>query len=94
MQSLFISIIFSPCKGGVNLQNKKLYLAVEISQLLVNQKCTYSETESILSLLIDEFKQQREELEYSTIDDYFNNQKCCNADRQVIKPLNHVDGYF
>lgn len=76
------------------MQNKKLYLTIEISQLLANQKCTYSETESILSLLTDEFKQQREELEYDTLDDYFNNRKCCNADNQLIKSLNYVDGYF
>lgn len=76
------------------MQNKKLYLAIEISQLLANQKCTYSETEAILSLLTDEFKQQREELEYNTIDDYFNNQKSCNVSNRIIKSLNHVDGYF
>ncbi len=76
------------------MQNKKLYLIVEISQLLANQKCTYSEAKSILSILTDEFKQQCEELEYNTLDDYFNNKKCCNAGNQVIKSLNHVDEYF
>lgn len=76
------------------MQNKKLYLAIEISQLLANQKCTYSEAESILSLLTDEFKQQREELEYNTIDDYFNNQKSCDVSNWVVDSLNHVDEYF
>ncbi len=75
------------------MQNKILYLSVEISQMLKNQKCTYSEVEQILALLIDEFKEQRNELEYATYDDYFNGQKTNHVDNYPIQALNHVDGF-
>lgn len=39
------------------MENKVLYLIVEISQLLKNQQCTYSEAKEILQPLIDEFTQ-------------------------------------
>lgn len=74
------------------MPDKVLYLTVEISQLLRNNQCTYAETERILDILTDEFKQQREELEYDTLKDYFTGHKTCHADTQVVQSLNHVDG--
>lgn len=74
------------------MPDKVLYLTVEISQMLKNNQCTYSEAERILDILTDGFKQQREELEYDTFDDYFVGHKVYNADNQVVQSLNHVDG--
>lgn len=73
--------------------SKILYLSVEISQMLKNHECTYSEVEEILALLTDEFKEQRNELEYATCDDYFNGNKTSYVDNDVIMALNHVDGF-
>ena len=75
------------------MQNKEMYLVIEISQILKNYECTYSEVEKILSVLNDEFKQQREELEYASYDDYFNRQKTKHVDNEVIQSLNHVNGF-
>lgn len=72
------------------MENKVLYLIVEISQLLKNQQCTYSEAKEILQSLIDEFTQQQEELEYATYDDFFANRKTYHANNDVVKALNHV----
>ena len=74
------------------MPDKILYLTVEISQMLKNNQCTYAEVERILDILTDEFKQQREELEYETLDDYFNQHKAYNANGVIIQSLNHVDG--
>ena len=76
-----------------NLQSKILYLSVEISQLLKNNQCTYAEAEELLFLLISEFREQRNELEYATYDDYFAKHKTKNVDNDVIKALNHVENF-
>lgn len=76
-----------------NSDKKKLYLFIEITQLLYKYKCTYQDTENIISLLSDEIKQQRDELEYNDIDDYVIKRKTYFADNDIIKPLNHVEQY-
>ena len=73
--------------------SKTLYLSVEISQMLKNHECTYSEVEEILALLTDEFKEQRNELEYATYDDYLSGNKTAHVDNDVVMTLNHVDGF-
>lgn len=73
--------------------SKKLWLAVEIFQLLYRYNCTYNEADEILKLITAEIKQQREDFEYDTIDEYFANTKSRRADHQIIQPLNHVDHY-
>ena len=73
------------------MPDKILYLTVEISQMLKNNQCTYAEVERILDILTDEFKQQYEELEYDTFDDYFAGHKTNYVDNQVVESLNHVD---
>lgn len=75
------------------MQNKIMYLSVEISQMLKNYKCTYSEAEQILSLLTAEFNKQRNELEYATYDDYFSGHKTSHVDNNVVMALNHVEGF-
>lgn len=75
------------------MPDKVLYLTIEISQMLRNNQCTYAETERILELLNDEFKQQRENLEYETLDDYIAGYKTNHVDNKVIQSLNHVDGF-
>lgn len=75
------------------MENKVLYLTVEISQLLKKHQCTYSETSEILQLLTDEFNQQQEELEYATYDDFFGNRKTYYAENDIVKQLNHVEGF-
>ncbi len=72
---------------------KRLYLTVEIIQLLHKHACTYAESEDILSIVQDELKQQREQYEYDTVDDFINGYKNRNADDVIIKPLNHVEGF-
>lgn len=73
--------------------SKTLYLSVEISQMLKKHKCTYSEVEEILALLTDELKEQRNELEYATYDDYFSGYKTNHVDNDVVMALNHVGGF-
>lgn len=73
--------------------SKKLYLVVEISQLLSKYNCTFSEAESILSLSLSEIRQQRENLEYNTTLDYTNGNKTKSADNEEIQPLQHIESY-
>lgn len=70
-----------------------MYLSVEISQMLKNNGCTYSEAEELLNLLADELKEQRNELEYATYDDYFSGHKTRHVDKDVVMALNHVEGF-
>lgn len=59
--------------------SKKLYLTVEISQLLHRYNCTYNETKEILKLVTDEINQQFEDL---------------NCDEtNIISPMKHIDPY-
>lgn len=77
-----------------NLPNfKELFLSVEISQLLHQHNCTYTETQEILQLLDDWIKQQRENMEYDTIDDLIFENKSRNIDDLIISPMNHVEPY-
>lgn len=73
--------------------SKKLFLTVEISQLLYKYSCTYNEADEILKLITDEIKQQREDKEYNTVDDFLKGTKNCCVDHEVIQPLNHVEPY-
>ena len=76
-----------------NIHSKILYLTIEITQLLKSYNCTYSEAERILELLDEIFKQQRENLEYDTLDNYFKGNKIKCANDIVIEQLNHVEDY-
>lgn len=78
----------------MNNVNKILYLIVEISQLLSKYNVTYNEAEEILKSLTSEFKQQREEKEYATYDDYFAKRKTYHADNDIVQQLNHVDEIY
>lgn len=73
--------------------SKKLYLVVEISQLLHKYNCTFNEADEILSLIADEIKQQRENNEYATTSDFTNGIKTRSVDNEIITPLNHVEPY-
>lgn len=68
-----------------------LYMVIEITQLLAKNNCTYAEVDRILDILQEEFKEQRFDLEYDSLDDYFNEHKCHDADNMTVKALNHVD---
>ena len=59
--------------------SKKLFLTVEISQLLYRYNCTYSEADEILKLITHEVTQQFEDLE-------------CDK-TAIIQPMNHVEPY-
>ena len=72
---------------------KILSVAVDISQLLCNNQCTYDETEEILQLLQSEIKHQRENYEYDTAKDFFNGDKTNCANDIIIKSLRHIDGF-
>lgn len=72
---------------------KVLSTAVDITQLLQQNNCTYNDAEKILNLVVAELKQQRENLEYDTFDDYFSRTKTIDVSNKVITALNHVDEY-
>lgn len=59
--------------------SKKLFLTVEISQLLYKYNCTFHEAKEILKLITNEINQQQEDRE------------CDETD--YIKPMNHVEPY-
>lgn len=59
--------------------SKKLFLTVEISQLLHKYQCTYAESEQILKLIDDEIRQQYIDFE-------------CNDD-DIVQQMNHVAPY-
>lgn len=77
----------------MNTNYKILSTVVDITQLLHENNCTYNESYKILQMITNELKQQQENIEYSTVDDYLDNNKIYNADNQVVTALNHVDGY-
>lgn len=72
---------------------KILSTAVDITQLLQQNNCTYNEATKILNLVTAELKQQQENLEYATFDDYFSGTKTADISDKVITALNHVDEY-
>lgn len=72
---------------------KVLSTVVDIAQLLHENNCTYDESYKILQMVTNELKQQQENIEYPTVDDYLDNNKIHNANNQVITALNHVNGY-
>lgn len=59
--------------------SKKLFLTVEISQLLYQYNCTYDEANDILKLITEEIMQQQKDL-------------CCDND-DIVKQMNHVKPY-
>lgn len=77
----------------MNTNYKILSTVVDITQLLHKNNCTYNESYKILQMVINELKQQQENIEYPTVDDYLSNHKTHNANNQVIAALNHIDGY-
>lgn len=72
---------------------KVLSTAIDITQLLQQNNCTYNEATKILNLVTAELKQQQENLEYATFDDYFLGTKTADANDKVVTALNHVDEY-
>lgn len=66
-------------------------LSIAISQLLAKYECTYNETEQILSMLTDEFRMQREKLEYRSIRDLMCDNKHYNASDDVIQELKFIE---
>jgi len=68
-------------------------LIIEITQLLNQHSCTYTDAETIITILNDTIKQQREELEYKSVDDFIKGERFYIADNDIIQPLNHVDGW-
>lgn len=74
--------------------DKNLYLVIEITQLLYKNNRTYDDVKKILDILQDEFKTQRECLEYDEVEDYLQGRKTADVSNKVIQSLNHVEGYF
>lgn len=72
---------------------KKLYLTVEISQLLHKYQCTYNEADGVLQLIEAEIRQQRDDLEYDTVNDYINGHKTNYTGDKIVQPLNHFEPY-
>lgn len=59
--------------------SKKLYLTVEISQLLYKYNCKFHEAKEILKLMMDEIHQQQADRECGEID--------------YIESMKHVEPY-
>lgn len=74
--------------------DKNLYLVIEITQLLYKNNRTYDDVKKILDILQDEFKTQRECLEYDDVDDYLQGRKTADVSNKIVQQLNHVEGYF
>ena len=74
--------------------DKNLYLVIEITQLLYKNNRTYDDVKKILDILQDEFKTQRECLEYDDVDNYLQGRKTADVSNKIVQPLNHVEGYF
>ena len=64
-----------------------------ISDVSLSNMKNPNESYKILQMVINELKQQQENIEYPTVDDYLSNHKTHNANNQVIAALNHIDGY-
>lgn len=60
-------------------------------QLLYKYGCTYNNAETILAIVINTIKQQREELEYNSIDNLRKGNKINCADNEIIRPLKHAN---
>lgn len=82
----------------MNTNNKKdaAWLCVEMSQLLEQYDCTYSEADKAIKLLTDYIKSKREELdleivfETKTIFRYVNHHR---SDDQRVESANHFSPY-
>lgn len=74
-------------------RNKTLWTLVEITQILNEQECTIDDAEKILHLLSSYIKQQREDIEYGSTDNYVSNRKIDNASNKIVEPMNHIDEY-
>lgn len=77
----------------IKTNHKKIKLSIAITQLLAKYECTFSETEHILSLLKDEFRMQRENIEYKNIDNLINGNKICCADDMLVSSLKFTPDY-
>lgn len=74
--------------------SKIFYNSIEITQLLHSAGCTYDEAEQILEITRKEFAQQREELEYNTVEDYLSGKKVKDAGNIIVQKLNHCEPYL
>ena len=74
-------------------RNRILWTLVEITQILNEQECTIDDAEKIIQLLSSYIKQQREDIEYGSTDNYILNRKINNASNKIIEAMNHTDGY-
>lgn len=82
----------SESRSSMFQNNKKiLSTAIDISQLLFNNQCTYFETEKVIALIQDELRLQRENIEYDSIDNLRKGNKINCADNEIIRPLKHVN---
>ena len=69
----------------MNTNYKILSTVVDITQLLHENNCTYNESYKILQMVTNELKQQQENIEYPTVDDYL----IIKHIMQIIKLLLH-----
>ena len=69
--------------------NQKLQIMTAITRLLYGSECTYKETIEMLSALLSHMKQMQTNIEYETVDDYYQNKKCCDASNMIITPFNY-----
>lgn len=74
--------------------SKIFYNSIEITQLLHATGCTYDEAEQILEITRKEFAQQREELEYDTVENYLTGKKVKDAGNIIVQKLNHCEPYL
>lgn len=70
---------------------KKIQALVDITNYLADHNFTYDEVSEFMTMLQNEIFASREQNEYETANDWYNNIPCCNIDKSVIVPLNRVD---
>lgn len=70
---------------------KKIQALVDITNYLADHNFTYDEVSEFMTMLQNEISASREQNEYETANDWYNNIPCCNIGKAVIVPLNRVD---
>lgn len=69
---------------------KSLFATINITRLLAEKQCTYSETENIIEALASWIKQSRKNNEYESIKDWVIDNKKTSVDNDIVVPLNNV----
>jgi len=76
------------------LKNKIMYALVEISQMLHRLGFTYKETDELISLMQNHYREMRDSIEIKYNPDNKSLVRSQSADDEIVEIINHVDPYF